>query len=176
MHQTQQLVRVPRTSQSLYLRTDAALSELPHAPHKSNGARSTLALERQINELNGTFEDFKSANEQRQKTTDDTLACILEAVGNLTSANTTVPQAHSPSLSTVPIPSENKPILSNPKPTPELITIISKVVSEARNRVGKKGGGMGGNSCKVSSKSNDCNRLNTHSSHRSTHAIHSTVC
>jgi hypothetical protein len=40
--------------------------------------------------------------------------------------------------------------LSNPSPTSELVSIISKVVNEARSRVGKQKGGMDDNSLKVS--------------------------
>jgi hypothetical protein len=107
-------------------------------------------LERQINELTETFKEYKQTSEARQKTTDDVLTRILETVGRLESTGTAASQGSNASLSTPLNSSGAKPHLSNPTPTPELIAIISKVVSEARSRVGKKKGGLDDNSCKVS--------------------------
>ncbi|KAG8727991.1 hypothetical protein FRC10_005422 [Ceratobasidium sp. 414] len=104
-----------------------------------------LALERRVNEMADTFEQFASG----QKATDHTLAQILAAVDQLSLAsNATTLQTPGLSLSASPAPPNTKPYLSNPTPTPELIVIVSKVVSEGRSRVGKKKGGADENSCK----------------------------
>ncbi|KAG9093099.1 hypothetical protein FRC06_011673 [Ceratobasidium sp. 370] len=127
----------------------------PSAPHKLNSARPTLALERQINELLEAFGDHKSASDEQQRTVDERLGSmdnritrILEAVTQLTAAGNTASQPPL-SLSAPSTPSETtKSYLSNPTPTPDLIEIVSKVVAEARSRIGKKKGGNDENSCK----------------------------
>jgi hypothetical protein len=127
--------------------TDQMILEQPTGPHKTSGQHSTLALERQINEMADTIEKYTSASEQRQKATDDTLTQILATMDRLASANQST-ALHTPFTS--PAPAETKPYLSNPTPTSELTTIVFKVVSEARSRVGKRKGGADDNSCKVS--------------------------
>jgi hypothetical protein len=105
-----------------------------------------------MNDLVDSFDEYKNDSEARHKSTDNTLARILETLHRLTPGNLpTVLQALAPSPSTDSIRSENQTFLSNPTPTAELISIISKVVSEARSRIGKKKGGADDNSCKVSS-------------------------
>lgn len=109
-------------------------------------------LERQLNELTGTFEEYKQLSEVRQKATDDTLARIYETVSRLESLKDTsvASQTSTPLLLASSSAASTKPYLSNPTPSPDLIEIVSKVVSEARSRVGKKKGGADDNSCKVS--------------------------
>jgi hypothetical protein len=121
--------------------------------YKSTNARSSLVLERQINELAEMFDEYKQTSETRQRTTDNAFARILEAIGRLEPTGTTASQVSNTSLSISLNPSGAKPHLSNPTPTAELIAIISKVVSEARSRVGRKKGSMDDNSCKVSEPS-----------------------
>ncbi|KAF8604848.1 hypothetical protein BDV93DRAFT_555276 [Ceratobasidium sp. AG-I] len=111
-----------------------------YGSNSSIGGRSTLALERQINELTETFAEYKHASEA-------TLARILEAVGRIDPAINPA-RAHTPFLTTSSSPLDIKPVYSNPPPSPELVATISKVVSEARSRVGKKKGGADDNSCK----------------------------
>lgn len=130
--------------------TDDCLLEFTVGSHTASHPRSTLALERQINEMVDTLEKYTNTSEQRHKATDDTLSRILKTLDCLTAANNLTPfltPGVSPSAS--PSPPGSKPYLSNPAPTPELIAIISKVVSEARGRVGKRKGGADDNSCKV---------------------------
>ncbi|KAG8738429.1 hypothetical protein FRC10_006847 [Ceratobasidium sp. 414] len=127
--------------------TDMSKSVLDSSTaHKQVTVCSTLLLERQMNDLTGSFEEYKSASEEQHKYTDDTLVCILDAVHRLSSNPSIAPQA--PLFSTSSPVSETKPFLSNPTPAPDLIAIVSKVVAEARGRVGKKKGGPDENSCK----------------------------
>ncbi|KAF8594224.1 hypothetical protein BDV93DRAFT_515951 [Ceratobasidium sp. AG-I] len=118
--------------------------------YRPNSARSSLTLEGQINELAGVLEEYKHTSEERQKTTDNTLSLILETLNRLESTKhtTATSQALTNLLPTVSNSSNAGVLYSNPVPTPELIAIISKVVSEARSRVGKKKGGADDNSCK----------------------------
>jgi hypothetical protein len=127
--------------------TDQMILEQPAGPHKTSGQCSTLALERQINEMADAIEKYTSASEQRQKATDDTLMQILATMDRLALANQST-ALHTPFAS--PVPAETKPYLSNPTPTSELTTIVFKVVSEARSCVGKRKGGADDNSCQVS--------------------------
>ncbi|KAG8727999.1 hypothetical protein FRC10_005421, partial [Ceratobasidium sp. 414] len=105
--------------------------------------------------MTGAFEGYMSANEERHRSTDSKLDQILDTVNRLTAANGFVPQALNHLLSpTASAPSEAaKPYTSNPLPTPELIATVSKVVSEARGRIGKKKGGADDNSCKEHARS-----------------------
>ncbi|KAG8696492.1 hypothetical protein FRC08_007114 [Ceratobasidium sp. 394] len=119
------------------------------APAKSSQIRSTIAMEQQLNEIKSDFDDYKTLNNEQHKCTHETLAQLVEAVNHLASAGS-VTSAPSSLTSFAPSPtvSSAKPYLSNPMPTPELIEVISKVVTKARNRVGKKKGGSEDNSLK----------------------------
>ncbi|KAF8603014.1 hypothetical protein BDV93DRAFT_508771 [Ceratobasidium sp. AG-I] len=121
--------------------------ELPTVLNKANGGRSTLALERQINELTSTFEEYKNASEARHKFSEGTLTRILDAVNRLDSPGS-ASRTPTPFLATPSSLIDIKPTFSNPAATPELIALMSKVVSESRSRVGKKKGGADDNSCK----------------------------
>lgn len=150
-------VKLVRTQSSLRLSwgTDNLSVDHPAGSHKASGQRSSLALERQINQMLDTLEKHISASEQQQKVNDNTLSQIFTTLERLTSANSpTIAQTLGLSPSTSPAPQGSKPYLSNPTPTPELISVVSKVVSEARGRVGKKKGGPDDNSCKVSAAPN----------------------
>ncbi|QRV96984.1 hypothetical protein RhiJN_25003 [Ceratobasidium sp. AG-Ba] len=114
-------------------------------------SRSTLILERQINALATAQEEYKLSNDEQHQRTDEKLNRILEAVAQLSQSRTVTgnltPVSRSITPSGPPGP-EPKLYLANPAPTPELIAIISKVVTEARNRVGTKKGGTENNSIK----------------------------
>lgn len=149
MSTTQTIDETSLVGPDLVRRDSAPNLEPPPASHKTHGGRSTLALERQINELTETFEDYKSTSEARHKSNEGRLVCILEAVTRWdTSSNLSLSRATTPFLTTTSNLVDIKPTFSNPMPTPELITLVSKVVSEARGRVGKKKGGADDNSCK----------------------------
>lgn len=125
-------------------------------PPKSGNARSTLSLERQVNELADNFGKYKESVDAQQKRMDEKLTRVLEVVSRLAPEGVTpgqAPPGRSASMS--PAATDAKPFLCNPMPTAELISIVSKVVSEARNRVGKKRGGADDNSLKVGGNSID---------------------
>ncbi|KAG9085356.1 hypothetical protein FS749_004476 [Ceratobasidium sp. UAMH 11750] len=91
----------------------------------------------------------KGPNGPPKLQSDAKLDRILEAVNCLAPANGLVPQVLGHPVLAASAPSEAaKQYTSNPSPTPELIDIVSKVVSEARGRIGKKKGGTDDNSCK----------------------------
>jgi hypothetical protein len=69
-----------------------------------------------------------------------------------------------------------KPYLSNPSLTPELIESIQKVVSEARNRVGKQQGGSEDPSLKVCLNQVYVVTYSSDNLHRSTLILVSTGC
>lgn len=119
--------------------------------HKATGGRSTLLLERQINELTETFEEYKATTEARHKSSEGQLTRILDVVSRLDPSNPALPnsRASTPFLATSTTLLDVKPVFSNPVATPELVALVSKVVSEARGRVGRKKGGADDNSCKV---------------------------
>lgn len=119
---------------------------------KSTAVRSTLALERQVNDLAGAFDDFKSSSDEQHRRYDEKLTRLLDIVGRLTpmedQASSGTP-SRSVSIGPGPSPIDTRAYLSNPLPTPELVAIVSKVVNEARGRVGRKKGGAEDNSLKV---------------------------
>ncbi|QRW08680.1 hypothetical protein RhiLY_07679 [Ceratobasidium sp. AG-Ba] len=79
--------------------------------------RSTLPLERQVNEMAEAFERSSSANKERQQAIDSILAQILAAVKRLESTqNLSAAQTTNPALR----------------------AIVVKVVAEAQSRIGKK--------------------------------------
>lgn len=125
-------------------------NEFPGLPQRVGQARSNLSLERQFNELKSTFEDFRNASIERERRANGKLDQLLEVVNRLEPNGSlgSAPGQHAPTAPAIP---EAKNYLANPLPTTELVAIISKVVSEARNRVGKKRGGPEDNSIKVSS-------------------------
>lgn len=128
----------------------------PLNPPKATSARSTLSLERQVNDLANKLEKYTESSDEQHRRADEKLTRLLEFVSRLGPGDVgsgQAPASRSASMSLVG--PDAKPYLSNPKPTPELIAIISKVVSEARNRVGKKKGGADDNSMKVSSNLTD---------------------
>ncbi|KAF8598962.1 hypothetical protein BDV93DRAFT_560861 [Ceratobasidium sp. AG-I] len=116
--------------------------------HKANGRRSTLLLERQINELTESFEKYKDASETRYKSSEGHLTRILDAINHLDPASLGLLTSRAPTPFLTTSLNQVKPTFSNPIATPELIAVVSKVVSEARSRVGKKKGGADDNSCK----------------------------
>lgn len=116
--------------------------------YRPNNTRPNLLFKQQINDLAGIFEAYKNVSEERHKTTNTTLNLILETLNHLEAANTSTAQV--PGALICSVQPDSKPLFSKPIPTPELIAIVSKVVSEAQSHVGKKKGGADDNSCKVS--------------------------
>ncbi|KAG8766625.1 hypothetical protein FRC12_006749 [Ceratobasidium sp. 428] len=123
----------------------------PTFPKASQG-RSTIALERQLNEMTERLTDYMGSKDAQHQETQEMLARVLEAVNRMASAGSPAyASGATPSQSTIPaapIISDSNALRSNPRPTPELANIVAKVVSEARNRVGKKKGGAEDNSLK----------------------------
>ncbi|QRV94938.1 hypothetical protein RhiJN_22956 [Ceratobasidium sp. AG-Ba] len=114
-------------------------------------SRPSLALERKVNELASTIEEFRATNTEHLKEIQSTLAAIratidrLEAsVANARAASSSAtPPPLLPPIYAHPVLDDVKPtIMSNPPLTPDMSAIISKVVSEARSRVGKKKSGV----------------------------------
>ncbi|KAG9092551.1 hypothetical protein FS749_015622 [Ceratobasidium sp. UAMH 11750] len=116
---------------------------------KTTQARSNIALERQLNGVLDEFKSYASTNNAQHKQTHDTLAYLLEVVSRLVPSES---MAFTPALgqpaSASSVTLDSKPLYSNPAATPELIATVSKVVADARNRVGKKKGGSEDNSLK----------------------------
>jgi hypothetical protein len=107
-------------------------------------------LERQLNDMADAIEECKRASDEWRRSTSEKIDRTLDAVWRLASIENLAPQAPDASVAAF-VPSDPSTIyLSNPTPTPELVAIVSKVVSETRNRIGKKKGGADDNSCKVS--------------------------
>ncbi|QRW01093.1 hypothetical protein RhiLY_09224 [Ceratobasidium sp. AG-Ba] len=131
--------------------TDSASSG-PRKLESDKPPRSSLALERQMNELTGTVEEFRTANNEDLKEIQSTLAAIRATVDRLeamvASANASASAASSsdtpplllPPIYALPPPSNIKPVMTNPPLTPDLSATISKVVQETRSRIGKKKG------------------------------------
>ncbi|QRV91933.1 hypothetical protein RhiJN_19951 [Ceratobasidium sp. AG-Ba] len=117
---------------------DARKSDSEPAPGLTcNTNRTSLVLERQMSELNDSFEEYRCDNNQRHQDTTETLAAILAAISRLESApveadRTPTPTPLMPSVSSSRVP------LSNPAPTPELVEIVSRVVAEHRNCICNK--------------------------------------
>jgi hypothetical protein len=74
------------------------VSEPPPIAYKASSGRSALALEHQINELSETFKAYKHASEERYKTSEGTLARILEAV-NCSDPSSHLSASQTPTLS-----------------------------------------------------------------------------
>ncbi|KAG9084987.1 hypothetical protein FS749_004775 [Ceratobasidium sp. UAMH 11750] len=123
-------------------------SDVPPVPHQSIRMHSSLSQERQINELIALMEEHWHLDEERYKAIDEKLTQLLAIMGRqMVSGDlgASTPILDQPAQNNTPA---LKPYLSNPSPTPELISIVSNVVSEARNRVGKKKGGPEDNTLK----------------------------
>ncbi|QRV85914.1 hypothetical protein RhiJN_13932 [Ceratobasidium sp. AG-Ba] len=106
--------------------------------HVHNTSRTSLVLERQMNQLNDSFEGYWRDADQRYQDTNKTLAAILAAIKRLESASVEPSQAQTPTV-TMPSGASSRIALSNPPPTPELVNIVSKVVAEHKSRIGVTG-------------------------------------
>ncbi|QRW03623.1 hypothetical protein RhiLY_02622 [Ceratobasidium sp. AG-Ba] len=104
-------------------------SSRPSVGSNSNASRSTLAMERQMNEMNDGLQDLKRTSEQRQMATDSTLAQILNAIQRLESASTPSPTGFTSST-----PPDEKHDLSGLGVTTGLAMMASRVVSGSRSR------------------------------------------
>ncbi|KAG8686953.1 hypothetical protein FRC08_012247 [Ceratobasidium sp. 394] len=94
------------------------------------------------------MEEHWRLDEERYKAIDEKLTQLLAIMGRqMVSGDlgASTPILDQPAQNNTPA---LKPYLSNPSPTPELISIVSNVVTEARNRVGKKKGGPEDNTLK----------------------------
>ncbi|QRV73446.1 hypothetical protein RhiJN_01460 [Ceratobasidium sp. AG-Ba] len=120
-------------------------------PESYKATRPSLALERQVNELTGTIEDFKSSSNEQLKEVQATLSTILAKIQRL-ETNAAAAQSRvgtTPASSILPVPSlfatssgsapvKNTPIMSNPPLTDEMAEIITRVVAGTRGCIGKK--------------------------------------
>jgi hypothetical protein len=119
---------------------------------------ATISLERQVNELLVVIEENKCTNDEQHQRTDEKLNRLLDVVNLLvpasgsTLAQTPVSGFSSSSMSSSVVGLE----ITNPLPTPELVEIVLKVVSEAQGRVGKKKTGIDKNSFKVCMRYTPC--------------------
>ncbi|KAB5589706.1 hypothetical protein CTheo_6843 [Ceratobasidium theobromae] len=131
------LTRVPVENQTVSKAEGVTLSSGSGAtdrpptqvPTRQTYPRSNLSLELRVNEMAIMLESYKEVMTRL-------------APGDLSSSG----QAMDRSMSSVAF--ENKAYLCNPMPTPELVALVSKVVSDAHSRVGKKQGGAHDNSLK----------------------------
>ncbi|QRV92675.1 hypothetical protein RhiJN_20693 [Ceratobasidium sp. AG-Ba] len=105
--------------------------------------RSTLSLERQINDLSNGLEAHMTSTSERHQRTDDKITYLTTIVEKLISDRPAQPQGvTSGPPPTLPSAAPPNPIVfTNPSPTAELGRIVSKVCSEARLRVGKRKAG-----------------------------------
>ncbi|QRV82676.1 hypothetical protein RhiJN_10691 [Ceratobasidium sp. AG-Ba] len=93
--------------------------------------RSNLALERQINTLSSSQEDYRRSNDEQHQRTDDKLNRILDIILEMSQScnlgESLAPRSASRSLTPLDLSGlEPKSYLANPVPTPELIAVISK--------------------------------------------------
>jgi hypothetical protein len=124
---------------------------LPLGTGETTRIRSIVNLERQLNELSTSIEEYQRTNTKEHARVEQKVDQLVALVQQLSSASSVGSSVQTMS-SARPVPStgpNNKTDSANPKPTPELIDIIQKVVAEARLRVGKKKGGADDNSFKV---------------------------
>ncbi|QRW12665.1 hypothetical protein RhiLY_11664 [Ceratobasidium sp. AG-Ba] len=114
--------------------------------------RPNILLERQVNEMSESFDEYKQAAEQRHNSLNNTLTRILTRIEQLDAiallSNSSASQTSPIVPSAASAPPENSNQDPFPSPTTELIKIVTRVVSEARLRVGKKKGGADENLAK----------------------------
>ncbi|KAF8670827.1 hypothetical protein RHS04_08537, partial [Rhizoctonia solani] len=127
--------------------TAKAQAQPIHAPlgvtFKSNDAtciQPTLNLEQQFDGLLHSIKEIKCINTEEYAQMEAKVDCLLVLITNLASVGMTgtpvelqAPAALNPSNTL-------QPLYLNPRPTPELIATVRKVVSETRLCVGKKKG------------------------------------
>ncbi|KAG9119635.1 hypothetical protein FRC07_005263 [Ceratobasidium sp. 392] len=130
-------------------------SNMSGKPGLDKAFRPSLMLERQVNEMTSTLEEYISAAAERSQEIQSTLSAVLATIARLeaqvssTQANVGVtPVVGTPPPPPPPAGPSTSVDISNPPVTPKIVELVAKVVSEARSRVGKKKGGMDDNSCK----------------------------
>jgi hypothetical protein len=115
-------------------------------------ARSTIASERQYNDLKALVDESREAGEKKYQELGNKVDLILLTLNRL-EAMQSPNQGVMPSSSTTQArdPSDNyQTYPGNPSPTTELARIVSRVVATQKDRIGKKKGGNEENSLKVS--------------------------
>ncbi|QRV78266.1 hypothetical protein RhiJN_06281 [Ceratobasidium sp. AG-Ba] len=108
-------------------------------------ARPNILLERQVNKILGSLDDYKQTAEQRHSSVNGLLTRILTRIDQLEAIALVSNLSASQTPSIVPSAALASPEDSDqspfPLPTTELIETVTRVVSEARLRIGKKKGG-----------------------------------
>ncbi|CAE6438793.1 unnamed protein product [Rhizoctonia solani] len=113
-------------------------------------ARSTIASERQYNDLKALVDESREAGEKKYQELGNKVDLILLTLNRL-EAMQSPNQGVMPSSSTTQArdPSDNyQTYPGNPSPTTELARIVSRVVATQKDRIGKKKGGNKENSLK----------------------------
>ncbi|CCO36530.1 hypothetical protein BN14_10668 [Rhizoctonia solani AG-1 IB] len=113
-------------------------------------ARSTVASERQYNELKALVDDARRVGEEQYKDVNHKMDLVLLTLGRLeamrSSHSDTIPP--NPSIQTLSPLDDTQNYSANPLPTDELSRIVARVLNDQKNRVGKKKGGVEENSLK----------------------------
>ncbi|KAG8709885.1 hypothetical protein FRC11_005135 [Ceratobasidium sp. 423] len=129
--------RNPQTSDTVRL-NEATGTKLHQAQTDNIRIRSNIAIERQLNLLTASIEEGKKQEEERYMDISNKLEQVLATIHRIeNSASSTAsngPAVPAPGTSTVNMEAPN------PKPTPELASIVSRVVKTWKERSGKKGG------------------------------------
>ncbi|QRV82089.1 hypothetical protein RhiJN_10104 [Ceratobasidium sp. AG-Ba] len=135
-------------------RVDAASASGPSMASAATNPvpnRTTISHERLMSELKDSLDSYRAANDAQHKKTQAEVNRLFEWIDQRIeyhSASTS--QAHTQTQAPTPSVENSvaKPVLFNPPVTPEIAAIATKVVSEARSRVGKKKNGPEDNSLK----------------------------
>ncbi|QRW11229.1 hypothetical protein RhiLY_10228 [Ceratobasidium sp. AG-Ba] len=141
----------PNLATGAVSRDNTAESPNPSAPRMPSTQPSIL-LERQVNQLSGSFEEYKSTAEQRHTSLDSTLTRILTRIEQLEAgaSSSTLPASQTLSAAPLAAPASRKGLNPElfPPATPELIDIVERVNAEARFRVGNRRSGADENLAK----------------------------
>ncbi|QRV80056.1 hypothetical protein RhiJN_08071 [Ceratobasidium sp. AG-Ba] len=119
--------------------------EIHETAQQTSHVRSNVSFERQINMLATGLEDFMTSVDERHQRTDDKLTYLTTIVEKMISERASQSQDFTPGSTPPPAMLLSNPseplVFTNPSPTAELSSIVLKVTSEARSRVGKKKSG-----------------------------------
>ncbi|CCO33671.1 hypothetical protein BN14_07756 [Rhizoctonia solani AG-1 IB] len=113
-------------------------------------ARSTIASERQYNDLKALVDESRVAGDRKYQELDNKVDLILLTLNRLEAMQSPNPGVmFLSSTAQAPGPSEDYwSYPGNPSPTSELARIVSRVVASQKDRIGKKKGGNEENSLK----------------------------
>ncbi|KAG8743115.1 hypothetical protein FRC11_014007 [Ceratobasidium sp. 423] len=130
------------------------ITQKAHTTTETTQIRSVFSVQRQINELSASVEELRRTNDSQHARTDEKLMHLLETVRKMVPAADKAPVPASAGSDSSEAGASNTKIgFTNPKPTPETITLVSKVVTETRLRIGKKKGNTDDNSVKEHARS-----------------------